>query len=209
MKALAVCALSAGLIVTASHGMAQEPPHSPEHAEQTGHEAGEGHAEGPSPLWAWANFLMLAGILGYMIAKKGGPWFAERSESIRRGIAEAEKIRAQAEASAAEVSRRLAGLQTEIEKLRTLAREEQAAEAGRIREQIASDLARMQQHTAREIESAGKAARVELKRYAAQLAIDLAEQKIRRNMTPEVQAALVDNFARNLELPSSGPHPNK
>ena len=151
---------------------------------------------------------MLAGILAYMIAKKGGPWFAERSESIRRGIAEAEKIRANAEASAAEVSRRLAGLQTEIEKLRTLAREEQAAEAGRIREQTAADMARMQQHTAREIESAGKAARVELKRYAAQLAIDLAEQKIRRNMTPEVQAALVDNFARNLELPSSGPHPN-
>ena len=147
--------------------------------------------------------------MGYLVAKKGGPFFAARSQSIRKGIAEAEQIRASAEASAAEVERRLAGLQAEIEGLRAHAHNEQAAEAARIREQTSAVRDRIREHSQREIESAGKAARLELTRYAAQLALDLAEQKIRRQITPEIQAALVDNFARNLELPSSGAHPFK
>jgi F-type H+-transporting ATPase subunit b len=166
-------------------------------------------AEEPSPIWAWANFAMLAAALGYLVVKKGGPWFAARSVAIRRGIAEAEEIRAEAEARAADVDRRLAGLGTEIESLRTNARQEQAAEAERIRQQTATDLARIQEHAAREIEAAGKTARIQLKRYAAQLAVDLAEQKIRRQMTPGIQSALVENFVRDVDHPASGSHLNK
>jgi len=166
-------------------------------------------AEEVSPIWAWANFAMLAAALGYLVVKKGGPWFTARSLAIRKGIAEAEEIREDAEARAAEVDRRLAGLGAEVEALRSNARHEQAAEAERIRQQTATDLARIQEHAAREIDAAGKTARVELKRYAAQLAVDLAEQKIRRQMTPDVQSALVENFVRNLDQPAAGPHLNK
>jgi F-type H+-transporting ATPase subunit b len=163
----------------------------------------------PSPIWAWANFAILASGLGYLVVKKGGPWFAARSIAIRKGIAEAAEIRENAEARAAEVDRRLAGLEAEIEGLRGHARKEQAAEAERIREQTATDLARIQEHATREIEAAGKTARLELKRYAAQLAVDLAEQKIRRQMTPAIQSALVDNFVRDVDHPASGSHQNK
>jgi hypothetical protein len=38
-----------------------------------------------------------------------------------------------------------------------------------------------------------------LKRYAAELAIGLAEQKIRARMTPETQDALVRGFVRDLK----------
>jgi F-type H+-transporting ATPase subunit b len=166
-------------------------------------------AQEVSPIWAWANFAMLAAGLGYLVVKKGGPWFAARSLAIRKGIAEAEEIRAEAEARAADVDRRLAGLGTEIEALRSRARQEQAAEAERIRQQTAADLTRIQEHATREIDAAGKTARVELKRYAAQLAVDLAEQKIRRQMTPVVQSALVENFVRDLDHPASGSHLSK
>jgi F-type H+-transporting ATPase subunit b len=162
-----------------------------------------------SPIWAWANFAMLAAGLGYLVVKKGGPWFAARSVAIRKGIAEAEEIRAEAKARAADVDRRLAGLGAEIEALRGHARQEQAAEAERIRQQTAADLARIQEHATREIEAAGKTARVNLKRYAAQLAVDLAEQKIRRQMTPVVQSALVENFVLDLDHPAAGSHLNK
>lgn len=212
MRVLALVALSAWLMIGAGRGAAQETPSSSaEKTARSGHESAKSEGEEPhvSPIWPWANFAILAAGLGYLIAKKGGPFFAARSLSIRQGIADAEKIRADAEATAAEVDRRLSGLEIEIEKLRASARNEQAAEAARLREQGAAELARVQEHAGREIESAGKAARMELKRYAAELAIDLAGQKIRRAMTTDVQAGLVDNFARNLELPSSGRHPNK
>jgi len=203
-------AAGVGLLLATSLVTAQDLPettagHEATGRETTGHEA----PEGPSPIWAWANFAILAGALGYLIVKKGGPWFQSRSLAIRKGIAEAEEIRRGAEASAAEVDWRLAGLQTEIDSLRTNAQREQSAEAERIRQQAAADLARIQGHAAREIESAGKTARLELKRYAAQLAVDLAEQKIRRQMTPEVQAALVERFGRDLDRSPAGPHPNK
>ena len=209
-------AAGVGLLLATSLVTAQESPDKPAGHETTGHEttghetaSHEGASEGPSPIWAWANFAILAGALGYLIVKKGGPWFQSRSLAIRKGIAEAEEIRREAEASAAEVDRRLAGLQTEIDSLRTNAQREQSAEAERIRQQAAADLARIQGHAAREIESAGKTARLELKRYAAQLAVDLAEQKIRRQMTPEVQAALIERFGRDLDRSPAGQHPNK
>jgi F-type H+-transporting ATPase subunit b len=213
MRAWARCAtLMAGLAVCGMWVSAHAQS-SPTRAAQTGQDApattSEGKAEGVSPIWAWANFAILAGGLGYLIAKYGGPWFVSRSLAIRRGIADAEEIRAKAEAVAATVERKLAGLEAEILVLKTDARREQEAEAERIRQQTAADLTRLREHTASEIVAAGKAARLELKRYGAQLAIDLAEQKIARQMTPPVQVALVDSFVRDLGPARSGPHPHK
>jgi hypothetical protein len=47
--------------------------------------------------------------------------------------------------------------------------------------------------------SAGKQARLELRRYAANLALDLAEQKVRARMTPGVQAGLLSGFLVSLD----------
>ncbi len=203
MRWLARCALAGGLLLV---GWEPMPAQSPEKTKLGHYEPAtesEGESEGVSPVWAWANFFILAGCLGYLIKKHGGPWFVSQSVSIRRGIAEAEEIRAKAEAQSADVDRRLAGLQSEIEALRAAAHREQAAEAERVREQTVADLARLREHAASEVVAAGKAARLELKRYAAQLAIDLAEQKIRRKMTPEVETSLVESFTRDLQRPGS------
>ena len=205
MKALGRCAALAICLAWGMHLAPANAQSSPAKATETGKdESGkpsEGKSEDISPIWAWANFALLAGGLGYLIKKYGGPWFASQSQAIRRGIAEAEEIRTEAEARAAEVDRKLAGLQTEIESLKADAHREQAAEAERLRQQTAADMVRIQEHAASEIEAAGKAARLQLKRYAAQLAIDLAEQKIRSQITPEVQTALVDGFAHDLLQP--------
>jgi F-type H+-transporting ATPase subunit b len=205
MKALARCAALAACLAWGASWVPARAQTSPDKSAETGEDEpatrSEGKAEGVSPIWSWANFAILAGGLGYLIAKYGGPWFAAQSQAIRRGIADAEQIRAEAEGRASEVDRRLAGLQTEIEALKAEAHREQAAEGERIRQQTAADMARIQAHAASEIEAAGKAARLQLKRYAGQLAIDLAEQKIRGQMTPGVQTALVESFTRDMQEP--------
>jgi len=58
---------------------------------------------------------------------------------------------------------------------------------------------RLSTHAEQEIASAGKAARMALKRYAAELAVGLAEQKVRARMTPDTEDALVQGFVRNLK----------
>ena len=55
-----------------------------------------------------------------------------------------------------------------------------------------------------EIESTGRAARLELRAYAARLAVNLAEQRIRQRLTPDTHAALFDTFVRGLRAPQAG-----
>jgi F0F1-type ATP synthase membrane subunit b/b' len=65
-------------------------------------------------------------------------------------------------------------------------------------QQTEAEIAKIQAHAEQEIASAGKAARMSLKRYAADLAVSLAEQKVRARMTPDTEDALVQGFVRNL-----------
>jgi len=147
----------------------------------------------------WANFLILAGGLGYLIRKHGGPFLADRSRKISEDIVQADEVRQDAERRAAEVDRRLAGLESEITALRAGAQKEGEAEKERIRQQTPLEIAKVRAHAEQEIASAGKTARAELKQYAAELAIELAEQKLRARMTPDTQAALVRGFVRDVD----------
>jgi F-type H+-transporting ATPase subunit b len=149
-------------------------------------------------VWKWANFVVLAGGLGYLIGKQGGPFFAARSEKIRQDIIDAGEVRRQAEERAAEVDRRLANLEAEIAHLRAESQTEEQAETGRFGRHTAAEIAKTQTRAEEEIAAAGKAARMELKRYCAELAVGLAEQKIRARMTPETQDGLVRGFVRDL-----------
>jgi F-type H+-transporting ATPase subunit b len=159
----------------------------------------EGQEGGSLQIWKWANFLALAGGLGYLIGKKGGPFFAARSLKIGKDMVDAGEVRKDAETRAAEVDRRLANLEAEIAALRAESGKEEQAETGRFGRHTAAEIAKTQEHAEQEIAAAGKAARLELKRYCAELALGLAEEKIRARMTPETQDTLVRGFVRDLK----------
>ncbi len=146
----------------------------------------------------WANFIILAGGAGYIATKKGGPYFASRSQDIRQGMADAEKVTADSQARVAEVNARIANLQTEIQSMRVDILQEQAQEHERIQRETTSEMQRIQTHVEYEIEAAGKAARVELRRHTAQLSLELAERKLRARMSPQVQDALTRSFVEDL-----------
>ena len=194
MKRLLVIAC----LVLAPSAFAQ---HAGEHGEAAAQESGQHKGGEHASLdgWKWANFLMLAGALGYLIVKKGGPFFQARGEQIRRDIVEAEKTRQEADQRTAEVERRLSHLDAEIESLRQSARSEAAAEGARVREATNAHIAKIQAQAEQEIAAAGKTARLELKRYAAQLSIALARQRIRERMDPETEDAMVQSFVSGLE----------
>lgn len=159
---------------------------------------GEHKEGGGQQLWAWANFLLLAGGLGYVAKKNAGPYFAARSLGIRKGMVEAEEMRAEADAKVADVDRRIARLDSEIEALRREALAEQEAEGQRVRREAAAEMAKIEARLAEEIAAAGKSARLELRRYSAELALDLAQQKIAMRMTPAIQNRLVDSVVAHL-----------
>ena len=207
MKRLAGLVLTLSAAMLLSVGYAQEGKEAEKkESERAEHPAGtagetpseegeEGHMEG----WKWANFIVLAGGIGYLIGKNAGPFFENRTAQIRKDMVEAGAAREDAEARAAEVDRRLANLENEIAALRAEAHQEGEAEAQRLARLTADEVAKIQAHADQEIISAGKAARMELKRYSAGLAIGLAEQKIRARMTPGTEDELVRSFVNDLK----------
>ena len=182
----AVLALALGLALACS-ALPQESESSP--AAETA-EPGSG--------WKWINFAILVAGLGYLIAKAAPAYFRRRSEEIQRALVEAKREIKDAEAKAADLDLRLSGIQTEVENLRSQAHTEMVREAERIRADTERHLKRIQEQTEQEIALMTRGARDDLRRYSAGLALDLAEQRIRARVTPDMQQTLVDSFAQDL-----------
>ena len=165
--------------------------------------AGAAAESEPSPVWVWANFAILAIGLGYLIAKHLPTFFQSRTESIRKSIVEAQQAKIDAERRAAEMEARMSALGSEIEKFRAQSQQEMAEEWARIRHETAAQIERLERQAEIEIESAGKAARRELRDFAAGLAVDLAERRIRARLDQGTEASLIDGFVRDLHRKES------
>jgi len=158
----------------------------------------ESEGNGGIEFWKTANFVLLVAGLGYLAKKYGGPFFAARSENIRRAMAEAQAARRDAEEKAAAVEARLANLEAEIASLRQDAEREMKTESERLAQATAAALAKVEASVQREIGAATKAATFELKRHSARLALELAEHKVRARLNPQTEDSLVQGFVGDL-----------
>ncbi len=170
----------------------------PQEAAGQGGTKQEAQSGDPWILWKWVNFLILAGGLGYLIKKNAPALFQTRDEEIQKAFAQAARMKKDADAQAAAIELRFKNLQGEIDSLRQTARAEMAAQGDRIRRETEQHLARIQEQSVQEIHLMTRGARAELRKYSAELALQLAEQRIHARMTPEVQQALADGFIEDL-----------
>jgi F-type H+-transporting ATPase subunit b len=161
-----------------------------------------GSGEGNLKIWEWANFLLFAGGIYYLIRKHAGPYYAARAAGIQKDLVESERTAKAAEARAAEVDRRLASLDVDIAALRAESQKESAAEVERYAQQTAAEIAKIGANGEQEIRAAQKEARLELQRYAARLAVELAERKVRARMDTDTEDRLVGGFVGGLHPPT-------
>ncbi len=164
-------------------------------------EAGSKGAEVGDPLasWRWINFAILAVGILYLLGKNLPPYFRTRTGVIRREISEAQKAKQDSDQRAAAIDKRVSGLGAEIEAFRTQSRAEMEREGERIRRETEARIGKINDQAQLEIESAGKTARREVRLYAANLALDLAAQRIRTRLDPASEAGLVDRFIGDLK----------
>jgi len=201
MKRARLLLLMCGLVFVAARSLAAQE-HEGKSEAAAGHatpEKEESFAEKHELELKIANFAILAGLIGYFLGKNAGPFFAARSANIRRDLDESLRQSEDARARAAAVEQRISQLETEIAALRAEAETEIKTESERVAKHTAEEIAKIQAHAEQEIASAGKAARTELKKHAAELALRLAEEKVRARITPEAQDALVKGFVQSLQ----------
>ena len=143
-------------------------------------------------VWKFFNLLLFVGLLVFALKKFNlSDAFRTRSESIK---AELEKARSERDAALAklkEVEERLAGLDGQISSIKDKSKAETAAERKRIAQSTQEEISKLSTQAQREIENAAKAARNELRKFAAQESVRLAEELIKREIKPEDDARLM------------------
>lgn len=149
-------------------------------------------------LWKFLNLFVFVGALVYILTRKVrlGDAFKARRETIKQELARAQQERDAAIAKLQEVEERLARLDSEVSAIQEQSKREAAEERERIAQSTEIEIKKLSEQAQREIESAGKVAKHELRRYAAETSVRLAEETIRREMKPEDDTRLIQ---RNLQ----------
>lgn len=148
--------------------------------------------------WKFLNLFLFIGVLVYFLRRPLSESLVARREAIRRDLMRAQEERNAAQAKLEEVEERLARLNSEMETVRAQAQREAAAERERIERATEEEMRKLREQAQREIESAGKIARQELRRQAAEESVRLAEEMIRRDMRPEDDARLIGEYVEEL-----------
>lgn len=146
----------------------------------------------------WFNLLVFLGILYFLLRGPVRNALATRRENIRRDLIRAQEERNAALAKLEEVNARLANLNSEVTTIRQQAEREAATERERLVRATEEESRKLREQAQREIENAGKIARHDLRRYAAEQSVALAEEIIRRDIRPEDDARLVQTYVNDL-----------
>jgi F-type H+-transporting ATPase subunit b len=173
------------------------PQESP--AAKEAEQGGEAHKGGWLAVIAkTVNFAILAGVLVYFLKTPLLGYLDSRITKVREDLVTAAQTREAATRQLAEIEARLGALPAELETLKARGAEEIAAERARIERAAEAERQRLLEHTRREIEMRLRVARRDLVAHAADLAVQIASTRIRRSITPDDQARLIDRYAAQL-----------
>jgi F-type H+-transporting ATPase subunit b len=174
-------------------------------AEGQAHEAGEhAGAEGEhggglmDTVARLVNFGILAGTLFYLLKSPVRTYLADRSAQIRSDLVNASAMKETAAAQIAEIDHKMQALPGELDALRAQGAQEIAAEEARIQTAAAAERDRLLEQARRDIDLQVRVAERSLIAHAADLAVGVASERIKKNMTDEDQKRLVDRYVQQL-----------
>ncbi|HOJ15538.1 MAG TPA: ATP synthase F0 subunit B [Deltaproteobacteria bacterium] len=164
-----------------------------------GSEGGGGHGEGGTTkwldlLWRTVNFIILAALLWKLLADKVKKYFIERREEIAQLIEEADRAKADAQAQFAEMKKKLANVERDIEEIKTAIMGELDSEKARIIEEGRLAAERIIQQAKWTADQEVVKARKELKEQVVDMAADLASGIVTKSMTPEDQKRILEEY---------------
>ena len=163
---------------------------------------GGGHADSGAVLkdfiYRCFNFALMVGLLAYFVTKPIRKGLKGRTEEIEKTLADAESAKAAAEAKHKEYSDKLAKATEEIAGITEAIRREGELERDKIIA-AAKDMA-----DKIELEAENKAAgvvakaRIELREEASRLAVELAEDMLKKQVSADDQKRLVEEYMQKM-----------
>src|SRR5512133_2002217 len=164
----------------------------------SGGEGGEHHVESgvlvKDFIYRCFNFALMIGLLGYLLAKPVRNGLNSRREAIDKSLRDAEAARRDAEARFAEYDAKLTKAAAEIEELRAAITREGEQERDRILANAREMAAKIKVEAEKAAENEVARARVELRREASRLAITMAEELLKTQVSAADQQRLVNEY---------------
>ncbi len=164
-----------------------------------GHEAGE-----PSLfkayLWPVINFVILVVLLAYAMKKadiKG--YFKKRTDLIEQSLKEAKDAKELAQKALSEVEERLRAIDKEVEAIIASAHISGEKEKGRLVEEGDKLKEKILEQARTNIDFEVKQAKEKIKKEAVDIAMELAEKKLRDKLTKEEQLKLLEESVQKIE----------
>ena len=169
--------------------------------------AAEGGGMIAALIWPAVNFIILCGILYHFLRAPLTTYLTNRSAAIRRDLVEAAALRATAADQLAAIEKKLQALPGELEALRKRGGEEIVAEELRITAAAAAERDRLLEQTRREIDLQVRMAKREILQHAADLSMQLATERLKKEMTPADQATLIDRYLTQVKPQAASSKP--
>jgi F-type H+-transporting ATPase subunit b len=145
------------------------------------------------------NLVLLVGALGFLLRKPLRSFLATRSQAIREGLDEGRKALHQSQARLEAIEEKLGRLQEEIANFKAAGAREMESEGERLHRAAAEDAEKIMQAARAQIEASARAAKLDLKVYAAERALRRAEDLVRQRLDDEGRHQLVDRFVEDLK----------
>ncbi len=143
--------------------------------------------------WVAAAFIIFFLLFGTRIWKVVAAMLDARADAVRAELAEAQRLREEAEAMLADATRRRESALAEAEALLAGAKDEAARLAVAAQDEAMAAAERRERMAMDRIAAAEKAAVDDVRHAAAEIAAAAAERVIRAELTPEADGALIDH----------------
>lgn len=164
--------------------------------------AGGGHGEGipyKAIIFAAINFILLALILGYFLRGPVKEFFASRAVLIEKNIKESEQLKLSAQQKFTEYDERLKNIAAESQALVNELKKDGELESERILENAKKQAQALKENSERMMDQELKRAKEELKRESVELAAQMAEDLLKKNLKSEDQQRLVSDYLKKME----------
>lgn len=199
-KLLFALALAAGPLAAQAQEPAQAEAQEPS---VVAHEPVAEHEQHPATNWVSfglqsATFVIFVVGLVMFAKKPMRAMFLQRHQDVKKAVEEAQAAKLAAEAKFAEYQKKMGALDSELEKLRGTMKANAEAERTRLVSEAEAAKKRIERDTEAMITQELGRAREQLKAEAAELAVKMAEDILRREMKPEDQKHLVADYTKTL-----------
>ncbi len=155
-------------------------------------------------LFKLVNTLIVVGILYKVAFNPIKNFLKDRREGVRKALEESQAAREEAEKQLAEQRAKVADLEAELVRVREQGAKERDAMRERLEEEQENQARRLLEQTKTTIELEASKARAELQSHAASLAVNLAEEMLKKELGEADQERFVENYFANIDDRNGG-----